>query len=74
MDDTENVGLQMETPRIKPNEHENRRSQVQVQQHFAAKLVPFVDPTDARKSVLGWASGFALVWVHGACAPILVTL
>ena len=40
----------MEIPSIKPNEHENLHSQVQVQQHFAPKLVPFVGSTDARKS------------------------
>jgi hypothetical protein len=42
----------METPRIKPEEQESLFSQVQFRQRFAPKLVPFVHPTDARKTTV----------------------
>jgi len=40
----------METPRIKPEEQKKLCSQVQARSQFVAKLVPFVDQTDARNA------------------------
>ena len=46
------MGLPMETPGIQPEERENLRSQVQLQQDFVPKLVPFADPTAVRRATV----------------------